>query len=347
MPNLRAICRQVLQLAPDPYLRRTIVDDGSQGGVHGPVAVCQDILLATAVPDPDDLAFANFPAPGTALRCTASAFLTDATTPARPSRASICGCATAAGVMAPKSRRVFASLATLITPERWAPVGEVNTGDGRRLAQGGDVAGLAGDRPDGCLALRSAAVEYVVERIAAAELPGSPPGKRCGPFGCNALPPGPPYFDWKVFRDFLRSRRVAWRNIHAARPDPNALSLALPFLIAGTPDQARHFDFEVVARLPHDARVELEVPEAFAAKLRQNESWIGSLGAVLALPQRPRVRFSNVKVAPDALVAATFRVKWPSSGGPPRPGQSLALRQLWRGEEVGRVTFYFVDTFVE
>jgi serine protease len=151
------------------------------------------------------------------------------------------------------------------------------------------------------------------------------------------MPPGPPYFDWAEYRTFLRGPGVAWRNTHrvVSTPDPATLT----FWIAGTPDRARYFDFEVIQHLPAGAMVALQVPPALAAKLHQRQPWLGD-GAGL-WPKRPRIAIRGVELAAGTYAKAEFTVT--VQPGSPRleTGHSLAIRQLWRGEEVGRITWFF------
>jgi hypothetical protein len=118
--------------------------------------------------------------------------------------------------------------------------------------------------------------------------------------------------------------------------------MTLPFLLAGTPDQARHFDFEVIQRLPAGAKVTLEVPTALAAKLRQRQSWLANVSGTLLLPRRPRTTLSQVDLAAGACARAAFHLQI-TGPNPLLKGHSLAIRQLWKSEEVGRITWRFVD----
>ena len=150
------------------------------------------------------------------------------------------------------------------------------------------------------------------------------------------LPPSPPYFDWAKFRAFLRGPGVAWRNAYPVAAGNATAPLA--FLIAGTPDSIRHFDFEVIQRLPAGATVKLTVPDAFAAKLRQRQPALVSTAGPLTLPKRPRTMIRGVELAAGACSPAAFTINSPNL----TTGHSLAIRQLWKGEEVGRITWWFI-----
>jgi hypothetical protein len=151
---------------------------------------------------------------------------------------------------------------------------------------------------------------------------------------CDGLPPGGEYFDWREYRAFLRSRGVAWRNVHVVEAGGAA---KLPFFLAGTPDSQRRFTFEVVQRLPAGSEVFLTVPEALEAKLRRTKPLLGSPPGKLRVPRQPRTVVPDVALPAGCRARASFAVK----GTAPGQGHSLALRQLWKGEEVGRITWYF------
>jgi len=130
---------------------------------------------------------------------------------------------------------------------------------------------------------------------------------------------------------------VALRNSHRVAATANP---TLPFVIAGTPDQARAFDLEVLQRLPEKATVTLQVGPGLAAKLRQRQPWpVGTSGDLL-LPQQARTTFKQVHLAAGARADAAFLVA-ADPGFPLTAGHSLACRQRWHGEEVGRITWFF------
>ncbi|HEX6199524.1 MAG TPA: hypothetical protein VF150_04605, partial [Thermoanaerobaculia bacterium] len=157
----------------------------------------------------------------------------------------------------------------------------------------------------------------------------------------RALPPGPPYFDWRRYREFLRSPGVAWRNVHSVAPGTTGAALA--FFLAGTPERAREFDLEVIQRLPAGSTVRLHTPRPLSTRLLQRQPGLqeaeeGARG-VLTLPQRRSTRFSRLRLAQGLCAPAYFDVET-AAGSELAEGHSLAIRQLWRGEEVGRITWY-------
>jgi hypothetical protein len=330
MPNLRAIVYQRLQLVPVVYMRRSVCDDGSKPGPDDEISSSPDILFWQGAEDPaqrfGEGLRANTPAPGDSFTAAPS-----------PIYVRLRNRGLRSGDV---HVHLFASpAATLITPERWIPWGSLDTngvpqGDTLTVVPGPstllfDLTGFssASNAPWSFLAVLFRAGEHDHTLSFFDWMAG--------------LPSRPPYFDWAQYRAFLRRQGVAWRNTH--RVSVNAASVTLPFFIAGTPDRSRLFDFEVIQRLPEGAKVTLQVPPALAAKLRQRQPWIGGTPGVLSLPRRPRTAIRGVALAAQAYAGASFTVK--ATAGPLTASHSLAIRQLWKGEEVGRITWYFgLDT---
>ncbi len=334
MPDLNAIVRSRLQLVADVYLRRHVNDDGSPPLAGDEIGSSPDVLLWAGDPNKASANLgegprANIPAPGTAINST------DLATSRLYVRLRNRGGSVSKGVRL----RLFASpAATLITPERWAPIGAVSLGD---IAKGDTLTVWETmDKWQTSLPASVLGAKQPLSFLAVQHPQDASPDALVFDHGYG-LPPGPPYFDWAKFRAFLRSRGVAWRNVHPVTV-PKLLSALKPleFFIAGTPDQARYFDFEVIQRLPAGVKIQLQVPDALSAKLRQRQPWLeSSTGPLLPLPTRPRITFGRVLLAPGFHAAASFEVK--ANSATLLRGHSLAIRQLWRGEEVGRVTWWF------
>ncbi|RMH15476.1 MAG: hypothetical protein D6696_20665 [Acidobacteria bacterium] len=153
------------------------------------------------------------------------------------------------------------------------------------------------------------------------------------------LPPArPPYFRWQ---DFLRfNRRHPRRNV--ARLAAGALPV---FTVAGAPDRERTFDFEILQSLPAGATLELTAPPALAGRLRRGPLRQADLKPAangtdlkLTLPRRPRLVLSRVRLGRDAVHRCTLTVSL-AAGATLAVGHRVAVRQLFAGEEVGRVTW--------
>jgi serine protease len=350
MPDLRAIVQSSLGLVADIYMRRHLNDDGSLPSSRDEISSSPDILVWKGGPPPAVSRFgeglrANTPAPGSLLNPGSSVYPNDVYVRLR----------NRGGVVGQARVQLFASpAATLITPERWLPVGSlavqpIPPGDTLTVSSplvGLDLPGLwlggqNGVWPASFTAIWSGNVApfSLLAVQVPWDVPTDLPASLQRP---TPLPPSSPYFDWAKFRAFLRGPGVAWRNAYPVAAGNATTTLA--FLITGTPDSIRHFDFEVIQRLPAGATVQLAVPDALAAKLRQRQpaltSTAGGTTGPLTLPRRPRTAIRGVELAAGACSPATFTIT--PGTGPLATGHSLAIRQLWKGEEVGRITWWFI-----
>jgi serine protease len=330
MPDLEVILRRTLQIVPVVYQRRAPGDDGSVPGATDEISSSPDVFAWNG-----DLAAAKARYEGAqgALRDNVPA-------PGDPAAQKIYVRLRNRG-LGPGDVQVqlFASpAATLITPERWLPVPATpNSFAGlpvNSVPQGGTpvVAGPFAWTPPPLPPVSAWSFLAVLRRPD--EGPAAPANP---PFfdWAVGLPPGGPYFRWEEFRAFLRRPGVAWRNVHRV----TAANPILPFVIAGTPESAHVFDFELIQRLPNGATVELQVPAALAAKLRQRQPWLGAgtNPTSLSLPARPGLKIRGVELAAGTWADAAFKV----TGSGLQAGHSLAIRQLWRGEVVGGITWFF------
>ncbi len=340
MPDLKAIVQDRLQLLPHVYLRRSIHDDGAPPVSTDEISSSPDIFVSSLVlTDPrsgfDERAGReHLAAPGEPIK------------PNAPNNIYIQlrnrGLRTGDALV-----QLFASpTATLITPERWIPIGRLDENQVGKIPQG-DTPVVAGPIlwvPPATTGTPPPAWSLLAVLTPLSERPAplAPPWSN----EPVSLPPGPPYFDWAAYRAFLRCSRVAWRNTHHA-----IAGSTLHFAIAGTPDRARHFDFEVIQHLPAEAEVSLSglpvrtapipqrLPSALDAKLRQRLSWLCDRQEPIVLPKRRQTVICGVGLAAGAWIDVTFTVK--AEGPPLTSGHRLAIRQLWRGEEVGRITWFF------
>ncbi|HEX6900221.1 MAG TPA: S8 family serine peptidase [Thermoanaerobaculia bacterium] len=356
MPDLKAVVRGRLQLVEDVYMRRSVGDDGSALGPDDEISSSPDIIIWTQGA-PGQTAAQRF---GEGPRANHPA-LGNPIDPDHPDHLYTPGndlyirLRNRGGEEGKARVELFASpAATLITPERWMPICPLSV---QAIPQG-DTLTVSDALPVNDLPQKWL-LEGVEEgpQASSSWLPGiaqdivpafsflavQRPWKKTsyvtsGYERTSALPPGPPYFDWAAFRSFLRGRGVTWRNVH---PILAKSDMTLAFLFAGTPDRIRHFDFEVIQRLPAGVEVTLIVPPALAAKLRQRQPWLANGSGVLSLPRRPRTALKGVALAPGACAHAAFRVEVGTNAS--LRGHSLAIRQLWRGEEVGRITWWFID----
>jgi subtilisin family serine protease len=323
MPDLEAIARAALHLVPDVYMRRTI-GGGSAPAPSDEIGSSPDILVwreseAAAVHFGEGSLRENLLAPGDSVQGGQGS----------PIYVRLRNRGLGAGDV---NVQLFASpAATLVTPERWIPVGSLAVS---KVPQG-DTLSVAGPIP-----WSPGSPDPFWSFLAILSTPGEGPSTPLGPpffdwaFG---LPPGGAYFEWGEYRAFLRQPGVALRNSHRVAATANP---TLPFVIAGTPDQERAFDLEVLQRLPEKATVTLQVGPGLAAKLRQRQPWPVATSGDLLLPQQARTTFKQVQLAAGARADATFLVA-ADLAFPLTADHSLALRQVWHGEEVGRITWFF------
>ena len=360
MPDLRKIAQGRLQLVPDVYLRRRVGDGGAQPYTGVEISSSPDIILydpGSSNPGVDfgEGSRSNVPAPGIPFDSATPRSIYPTAAGPSPTTNLLVRLRNRGGGSADAEVRLFASpAATLITPERWWPLGKPLTvtgiDKGDLLTVSGPLQGLdLQDADDSLGFLRPPAT--TLDEAAAIWGTGLPPfsflavhrapaGQQHNHGRASALPPGPPYFDWAGYRRFLRGPGVAWRNVYSIAVGTGAPSqFSLAFLIAGTPDQGRYFDFEILQRVPPGVQVTLNVPPALTAKLRQRQPWLTSAGGLM-LPTRPRTTIGPVKLAADTCIPAAFEL---AGAGSLRNGHSLAIRQLWNGEEVGRITWWFVE----
>ena len=319
MPDLRRVLGAELNLVPYLYLRKRPGDDGERSGPEESISSSPDILVSSDS-NPDfgsGSGTEHEPVPGDPLQSGTGG----------KGYGRVCN---RGGGMGPGGEiHLFAApAATLITPERWRPVGTVAVPD---APQGDTLAVSTGlDWPKDAVQWQDSPWPDPIEpHSLLAVLP-----QEVADPSWPVLPPGPPYFQWRTYRKFLRRRGVAWRNVH--RVGASSGDLVLAFHLAGTPDLERAFDVEVIQRLPLGANVTLAAQPALVAKLHQRQPWLSRTDDTIELPQRRSTRFGRV-----ALPARYYAPVWLRVEGSVSAGHSLAVRQLWRGEEVGRITWHF------
>ncbi|MBA4141737.1 MAG: hypothetical protein H0X43_01775 [Nitrosospira sp.] len=172
--------------------------------------------------------------------------------------------------------------------------------------------------------------------------------------------PGPAiadFLDWDNFTTFIRNNNnVTWRNFNVVNnvPPPGAEPrgyVALPFLAAGPPDRARRMRLEITPRLPAGTEIVLELPREFAERLHVRPRPMPfapydkpDRSRLVHLMIRPcgRVSFPEVVFSAKARIPLRLLVKIPEEM---RQYQfELFARQVYEGEEVGRVTWRLVPS---
>lgn len=145
------------------------------------------------------------------------------------------------------------------------------------------------------------------------------------------------------YHDLIRNQNnVTWRNFNVVDALPPSDGITFPFDLTGAEVAPEPFHLEFERRLPRDARLILEGPTALIRQLRKagKELAAGRGGTSrLTLPSRPRIALGEVRLGGPVrhscrLIVIPGKEKIQS-------GHGASIRQLFRGEEIGRVTWQF------
>lgn len=325
MPNLRAVIEDALGLVPDLYLRDNVGDTGAVPSA-GNISASPDVIVRPAAVSNPTTAFGE--GSGTENSTTQGFEVESGQDNFIYVRMKNRGASDANGATATV---YWSEVATLVTPDMWNLIGTtalVNVPQGNTLVVADPLSWPAANIP--------ATGHYCFVALLNHPQDPAPP-----------LPPGPPNFDWDEFRSFIRNHNnVTWRNFNVVDniPGPSGDPVELPFLIAGAPDHARIFDLEILLNLPRGAEVWLEVPLILAGKLTRGRLLLTKIDRKeqftrLRLPAQPRIPLCGVRLAACGRYRSRFYVR--GAKGMERGGHSIAIRQLFEGEEVGRVTWQF------
>lgn len=323
MPDLQAIITNTLQIVPDIYLRDNIGDTGDVPVVGG-ISGSPDIILR---PDPvvdPDAAFGQ--GSGTENSSTLGYEAEAGQDNYIYVRVKNRGGADANNVTVTV---YWSEVSTLVTPASWNLVGTTtpfNVPQGDTLVVADSIVWSSTNIP--------ATGHYCF--VGVIDHPGDP------------APPLPPATDWAGFTDFIRNQNnVTWRNFNVVDVDPDLVgdTIELPFLIAGAPDRARMFELEVMQHLRKDIKVWLEIPAMMGKLFMRNRDLKYTLDREkdvlrLLLPSIPSVRNPRIKLGKGARIKARMVIEG-NKAQPIQPGNRLAVRQLYEGLEVGRVTWQF------
>jgi hypothetical protein len=325
MPDLFNIFLTVFNTAPDVYIRDFVGDSGEPHS--GPIAASPDIILRSSVVVNPQTEFGagsgteNDATLGSTAEIGQDNFiyvrvLNQGGTPATNVEATV----------------FWSPVATLVTPDLWNLVGTTII-------------------PIVPISEQLTVSDAIV--WPQADIPGQ--GHYCfvGLIG-NADDPAPgpaDFLDWTNFRRFIReNNNVTWRNFNVVNNEPDVEDpsiaenyKALNFLASGAPDKARYMALEVIGKLPRNAWAMLEVPLNFYELLHERHQLGGirvdrKRGAAF-IPINPygRMYFGDVIFPAKSRTALRLLVHIPKEH---RKGKyKIAVRQLWKGEEVGRVTW--------
>ena len=218
-----------------------------------------------------------------------------------------------------------APLLSLVTPDRWGEPLAGAKSSGATVPQGDTPTAIG--RPDWLLPPGEHCLVATVEHDGGAEAP---------------RPCHPSAFDWRRFLRMLREgEAVALNNVHSLLAQDKAR-----FALTGTPDAPRVFAFEVLQCLPRDVSLLLTAPLGIAAKWSRQRLWKVQRSrqdpdaAALHLPKQPRLPLGSLMLPPAIDFPCSFTLL--GDGSSVEESHGVALRQLFEGEEVGRITWRFL-----
>jgi serine protease len=323
MPDLRAIIDgHFVNLAPDVYLRDYVGDNGDP--TSGAISASPDIIvLQSPVTNPQG-AFGQ--GSGTEMDSSLSQDVVAGKDHAIYVRLSNRGGSIATDVSVDV---YYATGATLQTPNLWVFVGNV----------------VVPSVPTGRVLVASDEILWP-----AAAVPG--PGHYC--FIAVAGSPADPspirpddLRTWDNYLKFIENNNnVAWRNFNVIKAPPSGNIKdphQFPFKIPGAFDSARVFSIEALGSLPRGSSVELHIPLTLARQLRVKvqESQMRDKLAILPLPPFARYVIGSGELPPGSLASCSLLILVPEETYK-QPGTfEFAIRQLYGGREVGRLTWHF------
>ena len=162
--------------------------------------------------------------------------------------------------------------------------------------------------------------------------------------------PKPGLTSFPTFDDYVtfieNNNNVAWRNFNVVAGPPSAGSppgyYRLPFVVAGAFDTSHMFVLETIARLPANSRAMIEVPGWLADALRPHpcEGKVDAKSRAVRIPFSPsgQHRLGTAVLHAKSLADCQLLVKIPETERK-RNAYEVAIRQVYEGVEVGRVTW--------
>ena len=321
MPNLAAIV-PTLGLVPDVYLRDAVGDTGVIPWA-GSIAASPDIIVRPSTVADPQLAYGE--GSGTENSTTLGYEVESGQNNYIYVRARNRGGTPTSNVVAAV---YWSEVATLVTPSTWNIIGSVTLPT----------------LPTGDVLTVSPALVWQK-----ATIPGT--GHYCFvvtlQHANDPAPPTPGPMDWTTFQDMIRAHNnVTWCNFNVVNelPDTPDATPSFAFNLTGAEDRALPFTFEIERRLPGDAVLEMEGPVALLVRLKGEHPWEiiqGEEGgaARLILPALPRIRLEEVRVPRGRRLPCAFTIR--RSKEDVVYGHGVAIRQLYQGEEVGRINWQF------
>ena len=325
MPNLAAIVPS-LGLVPDIYLRDSVGDTGAIP-YTGSISTSPDVIVR-----PDEVADPQASygeGSGTEGSSTLGYEVESGQDNFIYVRVRNRGGSAAANVLVTV---YWSEVATLVTPNLWHMVGTVTIPN----VPAGDVLTVS-DKITWSKNNIPATGHYCF--VATLHHPNDP------------SPPTPANMTFNDFYDLIKGQNnVTWRNFNVVNtlPDPPSATPPFVFLITGSPGRPEPFEFEIERRLPQDAKLILEGPIPLIMQLAKGKHEFKidrrKKLAQIVLPSLPRIPLGQLRLGREDRHRCQLTL---------RPGKTkvayghgAAIRQLFRGEEVGRVAWQFAPPAV-
>jgi hypothetical protein len=156
------------------------------------------------------------------------------------------------------------------------------------------------------------------------------------------------FSNFNQYVEFIdNNNNVAWHNFNVLPPPPSGGKPPgfhrLPFMVAGAFDTSREFQLETIGRLPVGSRVFFEMPASLSQGLRSRPTELvkDSKGVSARLPLNPAgiQRLGALVLHARSTIQCEMLVSIPPQDRP--HAYHFAIRQIYKGTEVGRVTWQF------
>jgi uncharacterized protein YegP (UPF0339 family) len=324
MPDLRLIIDNVLNLAPDVYIRDFVGDVGEPH--NGAISASPDIILR---PDPvADPQFTFGEGSGTENSNTLGYEAEAGQDNYLYSRVLNQGGIDATNV---EVTLFWSEVSTLVTPDQWTLIGSTvipNVPTGEVLTVSDAIIWQAADIP-------TTGHYCIVGIIGTANDPAPNPAD---------------FLDWSNFQRFIReNNNVTWRNFNVVdnEPDtdvdlfPGVKFKALEFISPGAPRQAVPMQLEFIGKLPEGARVYLEVPDYYGEMIWERGLKTMALRSANRqfIPIKQFGRLTLPEIPYPAKIRNHMRLLVHLPKERQKSTYDVAVRQLFRGNEVGRITW--------
>ncbi|MGI8583144.1 MAG: hypothetical protein ACR2KX_13155, partial [Chitinophagaceae bacterium] len=223
--------------------------------------------------------------------------------------------------------------ATLITPDLWTLAGSVSIPN----VPAGEVLTVSNKITWPSSAIPAAGHYCFIGIIGNAEDPAPDPAD---------------FINWNNFTEFIReNNNVTWKNFNVADNDPDVDPsipkgfFVLPFLATGAPDKKRKFDFEVISGLPEGSKVFLEIPLRWKTEFFRHQADLKYKlrKEYVPIPIKYAGKHLLEGIELDAKSKAKLRLLVFIPEKLRKNEYSIAVRQIWKRQEVGRISWKIVS----